>query len=185
MRLANVKLILAMIAGLGIFSSCQKNIQDAFAAATSPADTATTARDKIKDSALLYARDIYLWYNQIPASFNAQSYSDPNTIMETIRASSQETGFSTPVDKWSFAAKQQDWDNMRSGVSQDFGLNIFFRASNDLRVKLVEKESPAGKAGVRRGWRITKVNGSTNVTTTNTDFLISNIFESSSTSFTF
>jgi hypothetical protein len=34
MRLANVKLILAMVAGLGIFSSCQKNIQDAPAVVT-------------------------------------------------------------------------------------------------------------------------------------------------------
>lgn len=66
MRLANVKLILAMVAGLGILSSCQKNIQDAPAVVTPPADTAAPAEvNKIKDSALLYARDIYLWYNQI------------------------------------------------------------------------------------------------------------------------
>lgn len=183
MRLANVKLILVMVTGLGVFSSCQKNI-DATAVATTT-DTASTATNKIKDSALLYARDIYLWYNQIPSTFNAQSYSDPNAIMEAIRAYSIEPGFSTPVDRWSFAYKQQDWDNVSSGISQDFGLNVFFRASDDLRVKLVEKESPAGKAGIKRGWRITKVNGSTNITTSNTDFLITNIFESNSTSFTF
>ncbi len=185
MRLANVKLILTIVAGLGIFSSCQKNIQDAPAVVTTPKDTVPAATDKLKDSALLYARDIYLWYNQIPASFNAQSYSDPNKIMEAIRAYSQEPAFSAPVDRWSFAMKQQEWDNISSGISGDFGLNIFFRSSDDLRVKLVEKESPAGKAGIRRGWRITKVNGNTNITTSNTDYLIPNIFESSSTRFTF
>jgi carboxyl-terminal processing protease len=45
----------------------------------------------------------------------------------------------------------------------------FFRASDDLRVKSVESASPAGKAGLRRGWRITKINGSTNITTSDAD----------------
>ncbi len=185
MRLENMKLIIAMVVGLGIFSSCQKNIQDAPVVVATLKDTVPAATDKIKDSALLYARDIYLWYNQIPSTFNAQSYSDPNKIMEAIRAYSQEPGFTAPVDRWSFAMKQQDWDNISSGISGDFGLNIFFRASDDLRVKLVEKESPAGKAGIRRGWRITKVNGNANITTSNTDYLLPNIFKSNSTSFTF
>jgi carboxyl-terminal processing protease len=73
----------------------------------------------------LYAKDLYLWYNQIPSIFNAQSYADPNAIMEAIRVYSNEPGFSAPVDRWSFGYKQTDWNNVSSGVSQDFGLCIF------------------------------------------------------------
>jgi C-terminal processing protease CtpA/Prc len=171
---------------LGIFSSCNKNIEDIpDTVVTTSKDTVTTVTNPINDSALLYARDLYLWYNQIPATFNAGGYSDPNKVMNAIRTYSQEPGFSTPVDRWSFAYKKQDWDNVSSGISQDFGLNVFFRASDDLRVKLVEKESPAGKAGIRRGWKIIKVSGNTNITTGNTDYIIPRIFESNSTSFTF
>ncbi len=185
MRLANVKLILAVVAGLSIFSSCKKKMEDVPATVISPPQTTTAATDKLKDSALLYARDLYLWHSQIPATFNAQTYGDPNKIMEAIRTHSQEPGFSAPVDRWSFAYKQKDWNNVSSGISQDFGLNIFFRASDDLRVKLVEKASPAGRAGIHRGWRITKINGSSNISTSNTDFLVKNVFESNSTAFTF
>jgi carboxyl-terminal processing protease len=97
----------------------------------SPAGTGSIATDtasvaaKIKDTSLLYAKDLYLWYNQIPSIFNAQSYADPNAIMEAIRVYSNEPGFSAPVDRWSLGYKQTDWDNVSSGVSQDFGL-VFF-----------------------------------------------------------
>jgi C-terminal processing protease CtpA/Prc len=49
----------------------------------------------------------------------------------------------------------------------------------------VEKESPAGLAGIRRGWKITKINGSTNITTGNVDFLSSAVYNSDGGSFTF
>ena len=58
-------------------------------------------------------------------------------------------------------------------------------APGDLRVKSVEKESPAGKAGIRRGWRITKVEGNTDITSANADFLVSKIYNSASASFSF
>jgi C-terminal processing protease CtpA/Prc len=105
--------------------------------------------------------------------------------MTGIRQYSTEAGFSQPVDRWSFAIKQTEWDNISSGIAGDFGLNIFFMAPGDLRVKSVEKESPAGKAGIRRGWRITKVAGSTDITSSNADFLVAKIYNSSNTSFTF
>lgn len=141
--------------------------------------------DKIKDTTIEYARDIYLWYSQIPSNFDAQKYSDPNKIMEAIRTYSKEPGFTNPVDRWSFAVGQAEWDNVSGGVSKDFGLNIFFRAEGDLRVRSVEAASPAGLAGVRRGWRITKINGSSNITTANADFIVNAVYYGSSTSFTF
>jgi hypothetical protein len=134
----------------------------------------------------LYTKDIYLWYNQIPSTFNARSYEDPDKVMTAIRQYSTEPGFSGPVDRWSFGIKQAEWDNVSSGVSTgDFGLNVFFKAEGDLRVRNVERASPAGLAGVRRGWRITAINGSNNITTANADFIVQNIYNSTSTSVSF
>jgi carboxyl-terminal processing protease len=173
----------AAIAALSFFVACKKHdIIDN----PNPVDPPTgTGTDKVKDSAVAYSRDIYLWYSQIPATFDGKTYDDPDKIMTAIRAYSIEPGFTTPVDRWSFALKQQEWDNVSSGAAQDFGLNVFFRAEGDLRVRFVERSSPAGLAGVRRGWKITKLNGSTNITTTNANFIIDAVYNSSNTAFTF
>lgn len=176
----------AAVFGLLIFASCKKEVSDTTPEAPPADTTATTSNgDKIKDSVLGFTKDIYLWYNQIPETFNPRSYDDPDTIMRAIRKYSIEPGFTRPVDRWSFAMKQKDWDNVSSGIAGDFGLNVFFRDASDLRVKTVEAASPAGIAGIHRGWRITKVNGNSNINTNNIDFLIDNIFNSTSTTFTF
>jgi C-terminal processing protease CtpA/Prc len=171
-----------MVVGILVFSSCKKENSSN---ETPPGDTTVTLATKIKDTTLLFSKDIYLWYTQIPSTFNARSYSGPDKIMEAIRAYSIEPGFTAAVDKWSFAIKQTEWDDVSSGVSGDFGISVFFRAEGDLRVKSVEKESPAGKAGNKRGWRITQINGNSTITTANSQFIIDNVFNSTSTSFIF
>ncbi len=164
---------------LALFISCKKEKTNS----GNPPPVSGT--DKIKDSTVLYSRDIYLWYSQIPSNFNGQTYADPNAIMTAIRAYSMEPGFTQPVDRWSFAVKQQEWNNVSSGAAQDFGMNVFFMAEGDLRVRFVERSSPAGLAGVRRGWRITKINNNTNITTGNASFIITAVYNSQSGSFTF
>lgn len=173
------QLLFALGASIVILASCKKNSDSG--GGLGPGSNI----DKIKDSTLLYSRDIYLWNTQIPSSFDAQKYEDPNKIMEAIRAYSKEPGFTAAVDRWSFAADSAEWNNISGGVAKDFGLGIFFRAEGDLRVKSVEAASPAGIAGVRRGWRITKINGSTNITTGNANFIVNAVFYGTNTSFTF
>lgn len=179
--------VLASFAGLLLFTACKKDkdVPSVDTPPPPPPPQATTAADKIKDTTLLYSKDIYLWYKQIPNSFNARSYADPGAIMTALRQFSIEPGFSAPVDKWSFAIKQQEWDNVSSGIAGDFGLSVFFHAESDLRVKSVEKSSPAGKAGIRRGWRIIKINNNANINRGNVDFIVTTVFNSISTSFTF
>jgi C-terminal processing protease CtpA/Prc len=168
------------------FSACKKeeSLQTNNLNPTPPADPTTTA-DQLKDSTLLYTKDIYLWSDKIPATFNARSYADPSAIMTAIRQYAIEPGFTSSVDRWSFAMKQQEWDNVSSGVSEDFGITVFFRQDGDLRVRAVEKASPAGQAGVRRGWRITNLAGSNNITTANASFIVQNVYQSKTTAFTF
>ena len=147
----------------------------------------TTAEDKIKDSAWSYAKDLYLWNINLPSDFNARTYADPDAIMKALRPYSTEPGFSDPVDRWSFAIKKKEWDDLSSGISGDFGLGIFFMSDNDLRVSYVEPASPAAAAGIQRSWRIVSVNN--NATVNTDDATVSRItdavFNSSSTSFTF
>jgi len=164
--------------GLLIFTSCRKN-DKVGGGGNTPVD------DKLKDSALMYTRDVYLWTDQIPSDFDAQAYAGPEEIMSAIRKYSNEPGFSEPVDHYSFAIKQTEWDNVSNGIISDFGLNAFFFTDNDLRVRLVEEDSPAGRAGIKRGWKFLKIAGSTDINADNTDFLVEQIYESGSTAFTF
>lgn len=172
---------LALVAAalLMTVTSCKKNKDSGDNNGT------TTREDRIKDTTIAYTRDIYLWYDKIPSSFNARGYSNPNAIMEAIRAYSIEPGFSAPVDRWSFAESKAEWDDISGGVAKDFGFNVNFVATDDLRVFYVEPNSPAAAAGIKRGWRFTKVNGSTNVTVSNGQTLSTAIYYSNNSSFTF
>ena len=159
-----------------IFAACKKSRQDVMV--TQPIVTPITplSDNALKDSVLLLSKDIYLWNTQVPSTFDPRSFDDPNKIMEGIRQYSIEPGFAQPVDHYSFGIKKTEWDNLSAGMSSvqttvsangDFGLTVFFRAEGDLRVRLVEPNSPAGIAGIHRGWRITSINGNSNLTNSN------------------
>ena len=180
------------------FSACNKNTDDLKAPLTTPGGdpppVVTVNPDLIKDSSLLIARDMYLWNTQIPETFNARSFTDPAAIMKGIRPFSMEEGFNQPVDRWSFAMKKVEWDRLSSGQSSvssnhgaegDFGMTVFFRAAGDLRVRLVEPNSPAAAAGIKRGWRITQINGNTNITSANATFIVDNIYNATTASVAF
>ena len=173
--------LVAVLIGIMIMASCTK--EDVIENGTDP-QTVNVA-DRIKDSVLLFSQDIYLWNSQIPSTFNPRNFSDPDKVMSAIRNYSQEPGFTQPVDRWSFAVKQDEWDDISAGVTQDFGLSVFFYAEGDLRVKSVEKRSPAARAGIRRGWRVAKLNGNANISNNNAEFIIQQVFNSKSTLFTF
>ena len=157
-----------------------------------PIDSSAAAK-AVRDTALLVSKDFYLWYNQIPSTFDPQTYADPNAVMLGIRAYSIEPGFNSPVDKWSFGVLKADWNQLSGGFGSlnnttftgDFGFGVFFKADGDLRVKLVERLSPAGLAGIQRSWRITKINGNTNIKIANSDFIVTNIYSSTNSTFTF
>lgn len=183
----NLQKLMAFAAVLAVsFTACKK---EESITQNNPSPTPTTptasAADIQKDSTLAYTRVIYLWNDKIPATFNARSYADPGAIMTAIRQYSIEPNFSSAVDRWSFAVDQKQWNNISAGISEDFGLNVFFLQDSDLRVRAVEKSSPAGIAGVKRGWRITKINGSENITTANASNIVQNVYQSASTQFTF
>ncbi|MGZ5253617.1 MAG: hypothetical protein ACXWV4_04590, partial [Flavitalea sp.] len=105
--------VLVMMAVVTIACSKEKGIENG---GNPPTDNTTTAADRIKDTSLMIAEDIYLWYNQIPSNFNPRQYADPDKVMQAIRAFSIEPGFTAPVDRWSFGIKQTVWDDVSSGV---------------------------------------------------------------------
>ena len=115
-------LFVFLIIAIASFSSCKKSKDSN---TNPPPSDSTVLANKAKDSALKDSRDFYLWYNQIPESFNEQAYAGPEEIMKAIRNYSNEPGFSQPVDHYSFAIKKAEWDKISTGQATDFGLNVF------------------------------------------------------------
>lgn len=141
--------------------------------------------DKRKDSALYYARGFYLWNDKIPSSFDAHKYDDPDDVMNAIRAYSIEPGFDKPVDRWSFAMPQKDWDNLSQGISLDYGMGYKYLTANDLRITYVEPASPGGKAHVQRSWQIKKINNITDVSYGNVNAVSAALFQSTNITLVF
>lgn len=172
--------LLFLFALTAIFiSACRKNKSDG-------GNNSSRTRDQlVKDSSFAYAKEIFLWYDQLPASLNTDGFSNPDAIMRHIRQFSRETGFTTPVDRFSFGALKKDWDNISSGVAADFGMRVFFRTVNDLRVSSVDSKGPAGIAGVKRGWRISSINGVTINDTSQSNFIVNTVYAAPTTRFVF
>lgn len=135
-----------------------------------------TALDRIRDSVFLYPKETYLWYDQLPSykNFQPRNYVSTDTI----------TGLSSEVDHLSQYAinpatklPYEYYDNSGTakysfiddgsvsselgGNGGDFGFSVFYPTDLDLRVKYVYPGSPADKAGIKRGYQITKINGRT------------------------
>jgi carboxyl-terminal processing protease len=186
-----VKSISAVLCVMGVLflASCKKSVDDGGTTPPPPVDSTAnpTPEDLVKDTVLFISQDVYLWNTQIPSTFKPRSYADPIAEMEAIRQYSKEPGFTDPVDRFSFAIKKTDWDNVSNGVEQDFGMSVFFNTPTDLRVKYVEQESPSGVAGIERGWQITKIDGNTQIDTSETTVnrIVNAVFYSTNTSFTF
>lgn len=190
----------ALIALAILFTACKKDSKElmgenpAQAPVGSPAAPAGSSLAQLNLVAFQKSQDFYLWNTQLPAALNLTPFSDPAAVMTGLRQYSSEAGFTGPVDRWSFAMKKAEWDLLSSGFSSvqsssaasgDFGISVFFRAEGDLRVRLTEPNSPGGTAGIRRGWRITKINGNTNITTSNSSFIVEQIYKSAGSVITF
>lgn len=176
-------------------ASCKKSDVAPAVSLAPPVDTAKPVSiANLNQTAFNISKDYYLWNNLLPATYNASTFADPDAVMTDIRQYSRESGFTGPVDRWSFAMKKTEWDQLSSGMASinaatsadgDFGMEVLFHATGDLRVKKVEPASPAGAAGIHRGWRITKINGSTNITIENAQYIIDNVYYSTSSTITF
>ena len=174
----------------------------------SPSGPGTTGStlDKIKDSVYLYAKEDYLWYNQLPAytDFNPRSFTggdDITALTNELNALSQYAINPTTNQPYEYyipdpgEAKYSFIDDGAvsaelNGNRGDFGLGVnFYQNVNDLRITYVYPGSPADLAHIKRGYLVTSVNNSTNISYdgangTNIAFLNNAFFNSNTISLT-
>lgn len=140
--------------------------------------TSGTALDLIRDSVYLYTQEDYFWSEAIPAyaTFAPRSYTGTTDLAalqaELYKLSQYKINSATgqPYEyvanstaaKYSFIDAGQVASRL-SAVTGDFGFGITYNSVADLRIKYVNPGSPAAAAGLKRGYQIRSINGSTSI----------------------
>ncbi len=164
---------------LALFSACKKENKNGGSQQQIGPSKVGTPLQIAQDSVYLYAKEDYLWFDQLPtyANFKPRSYTasdDLTALTNELNALSQyainpSTGKpyeyyadDPGVAKYSFIDDGTVTAEL-NGVKGDFGLDVQYNLVNDLRVEYVYPTSPAGLAGLTRGCQITAINGNKNI----------------------
>lgn len=156
-KLISLRFGLAVMLATALLAGCRKNNDQPV-----QPGTGTTQKVDVRDSVYYIATELFLWRDKLPvaAEFKPTSYATPEDVMNKVRTYSPLNSAGTGnVDRWSFATPIKEWNKVLTGSSAGFGFSRGYAAANDLRVVFAQPDSPIGQAGVRRGWRILKVDG--------------------------
>jgi carboxyl-terminal processing protease len=167
--------LLVLMGFVMLTAACKKHSSD-----PGPTTPPPSKLDLMRDSVFLYAQEDYYWNDGLPSAtvFNARGFTgpdDPTTLQNEVNAISQykiNPATGKPFEyvaaspghaKYSFIDGGQ-LSAVLGGTQGDFGCGILYNTTTDLRIKYVYPNSPASAAGIKRGYQIIKMNGSTNLT---------------------
>lgn len=113
-----------------------------------------------------YDLPTYYWYSNVPKLDPLSSnYDSADVLLNNMKTYAINQANGKPYDKYSFLDKTGAVaGEIQQGVAGDLGMEVRYAgdgtpANTSLYVIYADKNSPAGKAGVLRGWQITAVNG--------------------------
>lgn len=119
------------------------------------AGTAACTNDAQKQFVLDAMRDVYFWYELLPANVDLTQYASPEELLAYLISFQ-------PLDSFSFITSESaDSQFFGEGKFEGFGFSSRFEAADDLRFTRVFALSPAAQAGFARGQRILELNGRT------------------------
>lgn len=142
----------------------------------------------INDSIFFIAKDIYLWTDALPdsATFKPSGYGSPIDMFNALMRYKKDAS-NKPLDRYSFIDNGGTSQILQGGVAGNIGFEVGYQTATELYVVYVYPGSPADKAGIKRGWKLTAVNGVTsfNYNDPGTDELLNNALGGSSATFGF
>ncbi|TKB99980.1 S41 family peptidase [Pedobacter cryotolerans] len=185
MKLKQILVLSALL--IGVATGCKKTkVTPAVVTPppTTPPTTATATREELsKDSIFLYAKEVYLWNDKLPTytAFNPRRFVNYSNNLDNYKEELFEiTKFSNPFEyktngtssKYSYIFDKANQNPTASinrsasvdleGNGNDLGVRVGFYGTDanfTTYVTAVYQNSPAEKAGLLRGYLITKING--------------------------
>ena len=117
--------------------------------------TSACENDAQKQFVLDVMRDIYFWYDLLPANVDLSQYASPEELLAFLITFQ-------PLDDFSFiTTAEADAQFFGEGQFEGFGFSTRFEAADDLRFTRVFSGSPAAMGGFQRGQRILELDGRT------------------------
>jgi C-terminal processing protease CtpA/Prc len=112
-----------------------------------PVDSTLTANQHIYNT----FKEWYLWEDQLPI-VNPDSFATADDLVDTLRYKA--------LDRWSYTTSYTELMRLVSNSEYvGYGGSFVFDTDGIMKIARVYNNSPLGKAGVGRGWRIKSVNG--------------------------
>jgi len=109
-----------------------------------------------------WSNQYYLWYNEIPTDIKMSDYTDPVAYFDKLKTPLT-TAAGTPKDKFHFTYTSAEWDKLSTeGIELGYGVTWTSSGATAPRVwqaTIVEPGSPAAIAGLKRGDRLTVIDG--------------------------
>ncbi|MDP4226354.1 MAG: S41 family peptidase [Bacteroidota bacterium] len=148
MKLQNLSFLAVMFLIINLLSwNCRKD-------ETSTPTHADTVASNLKDATeALYGlmNTWYLWNDSMPV-VSENKYTHPDSLLEAMRYK--------PRDKWSYIASKEETESyFQEGAFAGYGFSYGLDSNDSITVVFVYKNSPLYKAGIRRGWKMLKING--------------------------
>ena len=110
-----------------------------------------TLEEQARDEFYKIMKDWYLWYDKMPEVVPAD-YNTPEDLLEALRYQH--------LDKWSYITTLEQFTSyFEEGTYVGHGFGYSFDAAGTAWIIFVFKDSDLYPRGVRRGWKILKING--------------------------
>ncbi|MFY0253062.1 S41 family peptidase [Chitinophaga sp. 30R24] len=141
----------------------------------------------INDSIFFITKDIYLWTDALPDSttFKPNSFSTTTAMFDSLITYKKNSSGGN-LDRYSFLDDGSTSRALQQGIVGDMGFEVGWETNTTLYVVYVYPGSPADQAGIKRGWQLTGVNGTTSFQYGNaSNNLLNQALGASSASFSF
>lgn len=119
---------------------------------TDDASTSICQRNDVNSQVFCALQRDYLWYSDLPASIDPDSYSTPEALLQAVAA---------PQDRYSFILTRQEYeDRFINATFFGYGFSSV-RVDNDtaLQIAYVYDDGSAAQNGLRRGDKLVEIEG--------------------------